>query len=86
MSDGQIRHPDARKTRLYGVIGRELMALRKDSGLSLENVASALDTTTATLRKVEEGVTAPTVFMLALAAELFDVSLDELVPVLTDAA
>ena len=59
--------------------GNKLYELRKAKGLSQEELASRLEVTRQTVSKWELGDSTPDLEKLVLLAELFEVSLDELV-------
>ena len=59
--------------------GNKLYELRKAKGLSQEDLASRLDVTRQTVSKWEVGDSTPDLDKLVLLAELFEMSLDELV-------
>ena len=60
-------------------LGNKLYKLRKAKGLSQEDLASRLDVTRQTVSKWEVGDSTPDLEKLVLLAELFEMSLDELV-------
>ena len=59
--------------------GNKLYELRKEKGLSQEELASRLEVTRQTVSKWELGDSTPDLDKLVLLAELFEISLDELV-------
>ena len=59
--------------------GNKLYTLRKEKGLSQEELASRLEVTRQTVSKWELGDSTPDLDKLVLLAELFEISLDELV-------
>ena len=59
--------------------GNKLYELRKARGLSQEDLASHLEVTRQTVSKWELGDSTPDLDKLVLLAELFEISLDELV-------
>ena len=59
--------------------GNKLYELRKEKGLSQEELASHLEVTRQTVSKWELGESTPDLDKLVLLAELFEISLDELV-------
>ena len=59
--------------------GNKLYALRKSKGLSQEELASHLEVTRQTVSKWEVGDSTPDLDKLVLLAELFEISLDELI-------
>ena len=59
--------------------GNKLYALRKEKGLSQEELANRLEVTRQTVSKWELGDSTPDLEKLVLLAELFELSLDELV-------
>ena len=59
--------------------GNKLYEMRKEKGLSQEELASRLEVTRQTVSKRELGDSTPDLDQLGLLAELFEISLDELV-------
>ena len=59
--------------------GNKLYELRKEKGLSQEELANSLEVTRQTVSKWELGDSTPDMDKLVLLAELFEISLDELV-------
>lgn len=59
--------------------GNRMYELRKQKGLSQEELASCLDVTRQTVSKWELGDSTPDMDKLVLLGELFEISLDELV-------
>lgn len=59
--------------------GNRLYELRKQKGLSQEELASRLNVTRQTISKWELGESTPDMDKLVLLGELFEISLDELV-------
>ena len=59
--------------------GNKLYELRKGKGFTQEELANRLDVTRQTVSKWELGDSTPDLDKLVLLAELFDMSLDELV-------
>ena len=59
--------------------GSKLYELRKEKGLSQEELANCLDVTRQTVSKWELGDSTPDLDKLILLGELFEISLDELV-------
>ena len=59
--------------------GNKLYELRKEKGLSQEELANHLEVTRQTVSKWELGDSTPDLDKLVLLAELFEISLDELV-------
>ena len=59
--------------------GNRLYELRKQKGLSQEELANRMDVTRQTVSKWELGDSTPDMDKLVLLGELFDISLDELV-------
>lgn len=78
-----MKHPEAEKIRLYAEIGRLLRERRIAAGLTQAKLGAKLGISGNTLSKIEDGVQPVSVHALYRAAMVFDVSLDELVPVLT---
>lgn len=60
-------------------IGNRLLALRKEAGISQEQIAEALGMKICTYRSIEKGRTLGRIDTLAMLAEYFNVSLDYLV-------
>lgn len=79
-----MRHPEAHKTRLYAAVGRELTSHREAAGLSIEALAKRTGISRSQLFKVEDGAPCP-LHMLVALADVYDCTIDELVPVLVDA-
>ena len=59
--------------------GSKLYELRKEKGMSQEELANRLDVTRQTVSKWELGDSTPDLDKLILLGELFEISLDELV-------
>ena len=59
--------------------GNKLYEMRKEKGLSQEELASRLEVTRQTVSKWEVGDSTSDLDKLVLLAELFEISLDELV-------
>ena len=59
--------------------GNKLYELRKEKGLSQEELANHLEVTRQTVSKWELGDSTPDLDKLVLLSELFEISLDELV-------
>ena len=59
--------------------GSKLYGLRKEKGLSQEELANRLEVTRQTVSKWELGDSTPDLDKLVMLAEIFEVSLDELV-------
>jgi transcriptional regulator with XRE-family HTH domain len=59
--------------------GNKLYEMRKEKGLSQEELARRLEVTRQTVSKWELGDSTPDLDKLVLLAELFEISLDELV-------
>lgn len=81
---GRVTHPDGAKIRLYAAIGQRIRELAEENDVSIAELARAIGTTPSTLNHCVEGSSIP-VHMLVAVAEHFDVSLDNLVPCLTEA-
>ena len=60
-------------------LGNRLYELRKQKGLSQEELANRLDVIRQTVSKWELGDSTPDLHKLVLLGELFEISLDELV-------
>ena len=58
--------------------GERLAALRKERGLSQEDLAEKLQLTRQTISKWETGASTPDLELLVQLAEVFDVSVDSL--------
>ena len=59
-------------------IGTIIMRLRKEHGMTQEQLASALGITFQAVSKWENGVSSPDISTLPLLADLFGVSVDQL--------
>lgn len=79
-----MKYPDGKKLRLHAAIGRELRGLREKSSLSLAALAKRSGIACSQLSKIEEGQACP-VHVLVTLADVYDVSLDDMVPVLIEA-
>lgn len=71
---------NARKDRFHQIVGERIREVRKESGLSIEKLASVSHINRSTIDNAEQGL-AIGLYTLALIAEGLDVSLDELVPI-----
>jgi transcriptional regulator with XRE-family HTH domain len=78
------RHPDGDRLRLYRSVAREIQSHREAAGLSVPVVAKRIGVSTTQLSKIEEGIACPLHVLVALA-DVFDCTLDDLVPVLVEA-
>lgn len=78
-----MKHPDGKRIRLYGAVARCLQGKREAAGLTLQALAERTGVTKAMLSKIEDGQACP-LHVLVTLADVYDCSLDELVPVLTD--
>jgi putative transcriptional regulator len=76
-------YPDGKKIRLYAAVGTRVQCHRETAGLSQSDLAERIGVSKSTLGKVEDGQACPLHVLVALA-DVFDVTLDELVPVLTE--
>jgi len=59
-------------------LAENIYNLRKESGLTQENLAEKLNISFQAVSKWENGQTSPDIIMLPLLAQVFDVSIDEL--------
>ena len=75
---------DGKRLRLYDAVGRALHQRRNGAGLSVATFAKTLGISADYLSKIEGGETACPLHVLVDIAHELDVSLDSLVPVLTD--
>lgn len=76
-----MRHTDGKRLALYTSVGETIAAMREKAGLTRARVAAELHVGSNTLDKVEQGITPCPLHVLVGLADLFDCSLDELVPV-----
>ncbi len=81
-----MRYSDGAKIRLYVAIGAAIKEQRKVHGLSRDQLAEAVGVSSSSIEKYETGVCAVPVWALDRIADVFDVKLDDLVPVLVDVA
>jgi transcriptional regulator with XRE-family HTH domain len=79
-----LRYPDGKKIRLYTRIGECVREMRRAHGVSVARLASTIDVSVSTLQKIETASLPPPVWVLAAIADVFDCTLDELVPVIAD--
>lgn len=77
--------PDGNKIRLYSAVGARLAHLRDVANLTLTQLEKKSGICKSQLSKIEEGGACPLHVLVALA-DVYDVTLDEMVPVLTDEA
>lgn len=70
----------AKKLQFYRVVGERVRALREREKLSQSRLADMIKLNGSTINNVEIGATC-SLYVLALLAEAFDVTLDELVPI-----
>ena len=61
------------------ILGNNIMTLRKDSGLTQEQLANALGISYQAVSKWETGNACPDISMLPLLADLFSVTVDQLI-------
>ncbi len=59
-------------------VGQKIFSLRKKKGITQENLAKLVNVTPQAISKWENGITLPDTFLLPALAELFHVSLEEL--------
>ncbi len=78
-----MRHPNAQKTRLYTAVGRKLQRVREDAGLTLRALEALTEITASQLGSIENGSACP-LHVIVKLADAYDLTLDDLVPVLTD--
>jgi len=80
-----MRHVDAKKIQLYAAVGMRLRAMRDAEGYTLVELSELCGVAKTQLSKIEEGATACPLHVLVALAEVYDATLDDMVPVLTDA-
>lgn len=80
-TQGQTSAAYAWRRDLYVSIGERVRALREQHKLSMRQLAERVGCGTNTLQKVEQGALPCPVYLLVQFAELFDTTLDDLVPV-----
>lgn len=86
MSKGQpLRHPDAKKVALNAAIGQQVRERRKAAKLTQDALSARIGIRDSTLHHIEDGDGCPVHTLVALA-DVFDCTLDDLVPVLTEAS
>lgn len=78
-----MMYPNGDKIRFHAAVGQRLREKREAAGMSQRELADTLGISKSHLQKIEEGVQTPTVYLLAKAADEWDCTLDDLVPVLT---
>lgn len=71
---------------LYVRVGEAIRAHRLEARLSAKQLAERCGVTETHLQRVEEGTTACPLHLLVAVADVFDLSLDEIVLVTVDAA
>lgn len=76
--------PEMHKIRLYAAVGARLREVRDAEGYSLAELSERTGIAKTQLSKIEEGATACPLHILVTLADVYDTTLDALVPVLTD--
>lgn len=61
------------------ILSEKIGALRKEKGLSQEDLAEMCDVSRQAISKWESNITNPSIDKLVLLADIFDVTLDELI-------
>ena len=79
-----MRHVDGKKIQLYAAVGTRLREMRDAEGYTLAELSDRSGIAKTQLSKIEEGATACPLHVLVALAEVYDATLDDLVPVLTD--
>lgn len=79
-----VQDSHAWRTRLYEAIGARVREKRLEAGLSQDALGKQVNLTQATISAIEEGRTPCRVCNLVKLAEVFDTTLDDLVPVTVD--
>ncbi len=75
--------PDGKKIRLYAAVGARIACYREEAGLSQAQLGERIGVSKAQLGKIEDGQGCPLHVLVALA-DAYDVTLDDLVPVLIE--
>ena len=78
-----MRHVDGKKIQLYAAVGVRLREVRDEQGYTLAELAERTGIAKTRLSKIEEGATACPLHILVALADVYDTTLDDLVPVLT---
>lgn len=78
-------YSNGRRIAMQVAIGRAVVQERQRQGIDCRELARRIGVAGTTLQKIESGDTAPSVWALVQLAHELDVSLDELVPVETNA-
>ena len=60
-------------------IGKRIKKIRKDKGITQQQLADYIDVDRTTLSHYESGVRLPSIYILWKIADIFDVSIDELI-------
>lgn len=71
----------ASRIHLHAAIGRAIQSRRVEAGLSLRAIAPHVGVSSNFLDKIEEGVSPCPIHVLVALANVFDCTLDDLVPV-----
>lgn len=81
MRKWEPRHPEADRVRLHATVGRTIRLKRAAAGISLRMLAPLVGVSTNYLDKIEEGQSPCPLHVLVRLADVFDCTLDDLVPV-----
>lgn len=76
--ENQIMRLTKQEIRFMKLLGKRLVALRKERGLMQKEVADILDIADSSLRRIEYGKTNPTTTTLLNLAKALDITLSEL--------
>lgn len=76
-----MRHPDGKRLHFYELVGAAIRSAREAEGHTQASLARELRMSQSALAHIEQGTQPCPLYTLALVAEVFDLSLDELVPV-----
>lgn len=81
-----MKYPDGNRIRLYASVAAALRARRDEEGFTLRELEAEIGVSHSTLAKIEEGTTACPLHVLVALADIYDCTLDDLVPVIADEA
>ena len=76
-----MKHPDGNRIRFHAAVGTRLKECRERAGLTLSALAKQCEATEGHLGKIEQGETAPGLYLMHKLAHFYDVLIDELTPV-----
>ncbi len=80
-----VTRPAIFRRRLYDAVGRTICEMRVAAGMTQVDLARQVGMASGTLHRIEEGVIPCPLHHLVAMADVFDCSLDAIVPILTDA-